>query len=398
MHSLLGYSNSWIPILHRFADTDPTDFILRWRDRLNFSTSELAEQLTCYPKAKKKFPDIHRDGMIYTSKALEQATGEAMLRFKFNNFSGELAVDGTGGLGMDTYALAVRFKHVIYIEPDQTLLEIARHNHQLLGVKNITYLNTTLEEWVSHRPQHVDLIYVDPSRRDENSRYFKLEESSPDIRKILDDLRQRSGNTIIKTSPMLDVSYIYNSLEGVSKILCCSVNGEVKEVLTEVSQRSDHAETEGILLNSEGKVRNRITRRVETSSPATSTMHFYPDYIYKPDPAVIKAGAIPTLAEQYDLMVVGSPGFYLCGNEKLRDFPGQQFRIVEWGAYQPKKIIKSLKSNNHTRVRVHRKNFPLSTDQLYQKLKVTMGNQADLFFTRDATGKLLYFIAMREEE
>lgn len=333
--------------------------------------------------------------MVYTRQALEQSTGEAMVNYKSSKLEGSLAVDGTGGLGLDTYALSRSFDRVLHIEPDTELQRIARHNHRLLGIENtVTYVNSTLERWAETTEQRADLIYVDPSRRDESRRYFRLEDCRPDVLGIKDQLKQLASRVLLKLSPMLDVDYIADQIPEAAAIECCSVGGEVKEVLADISQPTTTPDIRGVVLDQTGTAQHHITRKTDPSVPLFDSAEM--DYLYVPDPAVIKAGAIPTLAEEYQLEVIGNPGFYLLGAGPVSSFPGHRFLIEQRGTFRPKAVRKELKRSGYYRIRIRRKNFPIPPEVLYSKLNIKMGDQAHLFLTRDHTGKQVYFIARHD--
>ncbi len=352
--------------------------------------------LSCYQKAETKFPELHQEGMVYTRKALEQSSGEAMVNYKSSRLKGSVAIDGTGGLGLDTYALSRSFDWVLHIEPDAELQQIARHNHRLLGIEDtVTYVNSTLERWVETAVQRADLIYVDPSRRDESRRYFKLEDCRPDVLSLKDKLKQLASRILFKLSPMLDVDYIADHIPEASSIECCSVGGEVKEVLADISQPAATPDIQGVVLDQAGAPQHRVTRKSDPSVDRSGSTEM--NYLYVPDSAVIKAGAIPSLADEYHLEIIGNPGFYLLGAFPASSFPGHRFLIEQRGTFRPKPVRKELKRTGYHRIRIRRKNFPIPPEALYSKLNVKMGDQAHLFLTRDHTGKQVYFIARNDE-
>lgn len=393
MKLLTEPTGTWISFIHKHWYDDPDDLLLKYHQKdtpANLPINELTEQLTCYKKAAGKFPGIHQDGMLYTRRSLEQATGEAMLRYKSRKWRGSVAVDGTGGLGMDTFALSQNFERVLHIEPDDEIQEIARHNHRILGVADsIEYYNMTIEEWMSANNTAVDLLYLDPSRRAANQRYYSLEDSTPNITEIKEQLLNYSESVVIKLSPMFDADAVYNQLSETERIECCSVNTEVKEVLAELSRATTEPEIKAVLVDKTGSPREIINRK---SKAAAERSFEAPFYLYQPDPAVIKAGAVESLAEEQNLTMVGNPGFYLVGNHLPASFPGKVYHIESYGRYQPKQIRKMLVNSGLDHIRIHRKNFPVCPEQLFKKLKISMGSQADLFLTRDNKNESVFFL------
>lgn len=395
MEELIQHIDRYLPVIRENIHRDPTRIILENQNNYPVPAQQLAELLECYRKAPHKYPRIHREGMVYTRKSLEQATGEAMINYKANAFSGRLAADGTGGLGMDTYALARNFDEVIYIEPDPGLLKAARNNHRLLGVEEkISYHNTRLEEWLTQFNDQVDLIYVDPSRRNEHDRFFRLENSEPDITRLIDSLTEVSERVVCKFSPLLDVDHILTNIPNIRQIECCSVEGEVKEVLTEISRNPGTPEVFATPIDALGEIKNRISRNLKSTEPPAFE-DSEGNYLFEPDPAIIKAGAVRATGGWYNLSIIGNPGFYLVGDQKRDEFPGKQYRILAHGPYQPKKVKKALREMGVNKIRIHRKNFPFPPARIYKTLKLKMGNEADLMVTRDNEGRLIYFIGQQ---
>lgn len=386
---------TWIPFIHQHWDENPDDLLLKYHHKnkntpADLPIQELIQQLISYKKAAVKFPRLHRDGMLYTPKSIEQSTGEAMVRYKSGKWSGSIAVDGTGGLGMDTVALAQTFERVIHIEPDVQLQKIARHNHQIMGIgKVVEYMNTTIEEWLSNNPIHADAIYLDPSRRDSTRRFFSLEDSQPNVVELKHQLLNNCNLLACKLSPMFDADALLQQLPETGNIECCSFDFEVKEVLAEIEPSASSSKIRAVLVDENGQIKHSINRENATES-LTSIPD--PEYLYQPDPAVIKAGATVTLASQLNLEIIGNPGFYLTSDKLNEHFPGKIYRIEQTGKYQPKRLKKLLAELRYTHIRIHRKNFPVSPDELYKKLRVSMGNQADLFLTRDENHKPVFFL------
>ncbi len=85
--------------------------------------------------------------------------------------------------------------------------------------------------------QPLDLIYLDPARRDtQKNKVFRLEDCTPDILTHLDHLLEYSPNILLKTSPMLDLQLGLRQLKKVTEIHVVAVNNEVKEILWFISR------------------------------------------------------------------------------------------------------------------------------------------------------------------
>lgn len=143
----------------------------------------------------------------------------------------EVLVDLTGGYGVDTYFLSENFAEVHYVEQDEELCRIAKHNFALtrpqIQVHNMhaeEFLKTdvTDKKWV---------VYIDPARRDKHGgKVFRIEDCEPNVVEILPALKDKAERIIIKLSPMLDITAALRSLAIPMDIHVVAVNNEVKEV------------------------------------------------------------------------------------------------------------------------------------------------------------------------
>ena len=144
-------------------------------------------------------------------------------------------VDLTGGMGVDTAFLSDNFDKTFYVEMQEELCEIAKHNFKVLN-KNIEVVNDNAEHFLTICGE-VDCIYLDPARRDEYGRKMvSLYDCSPDVVELHDLLLEKAKRVLIKVSPMLDIEMVKKELKDISAIHVVAVRNECKEVL--ISQRT----------------------------------------------------------------------------------------------------------------------------------------------------------------
>ena len=98
-------------------------------------------------------------------KAAEQCSSEQTAAYK-QELIGESSTicDLTGGLGIDSYFLSRKAKHLTYIERFPVYCEAAKHNFSVLEANNITIINADAAQVVDTLPE-VDAFYIDPARR-----------------------------------------------------------------------------------------------------------------------------------------------------------------------------------------------------------------------------------------
>src|SRR5690606_1649098 len=121
----------------------------------------------------------------------------------------------TGGFGVDSFFLSQLFKTAVYVEPDETLFAIARHNHNQLKATNTSHHNTTAETYLQSNQQSADLIYIDPSRRTDSKRVWRFADCQPNVLLLLDSILDQSTSCLIKSSPMLDIQQGITELKRV---------------------------------------------------------------------------------------------------------------------------------------------------------------------------------------
>ena len=91
---------------------------------------DIIEQLSGRKKAAKKLPTWYNTtGILYPAAvSIEQSSSEITAKYKAELFSGNSALDLTGGFGIDSFYLAQKFTRLCYVEKNEELAQIAQHN------------------------------------------------------------------------------------------------------------------------------------------------------------------------------------------------------------------------------------------------------------------------------
>lgn len=216
-------------------NTDPFDFIKKYHKKIkNIDLKPIAEQISNYRKALKKFPFLSDKPLfIYDQISIQQSSSELAAKFKASLLKGSNFIDLTGGLGIDTLFISNNFQNSIYCEQNEDIFEIFQHNLKILqNEKNITTFNGNSIEYLAKFDNfYFDWIYIDPARRDNDKRFIKLESCSPDILKHMDLLTHKSKNILLKLAPAFDINEIVKKIPNVYKIIAVEINYEMKETL-----------------------------------------------------------------------------------------------------------------------------------------------------------------------
>ncbi|MBQ5680773.1 MAG: hypothetical protein IIV20_04780, partial [Bacteroidaceae bacterium] len=194
------------------------------------------QQIAGMQAAERKLPSwANREGIIFPPKiSMEQCSSEKTALYKQQLVKRLLPADRhnmadlTGGFGIDFSYLAQLFEEADYVEQNEQLCEIARHNFGILGLSKAIVHNKTCESFTDEMGNYC-LIYLDPSRRDEAGRKLvALNDCSPDMEALQDKLLDHAPIVIVKLSPMLDIPDALRRLPHVCEVHVVSVDGECK--------------------------------------------------------------------------------------------------------------------------------------------------------------------------
>src|SRR5690606_2899090 len=87
-----------------------------------------------------------------------------------------------------------------------------------------------------------DTAYIDPSRRNNSGRVFRLQDCVPDVIGYKALLMKRSERLIVKTAPLLDIQSALSQLGNVAEIHIISIKNDCKEVLYVLDREMNYTE------------------------------------------------------------------------------------------------------------------------------------------------------------
>ena len=304
--------------------------------------------------------------------SLEQCSSEATALYKAGLVSGESLVDLTGGFGVDCSFLSKNFKSTEYVEQNEELCDIARHNFNVLGL-NINVNNSESVEYLEGMSP-VDCIYIDPARRNiKGKKTADLSLCSPNLLEIRDILLKKCNTLLVKLSPMFDISSALEVFPECKQVHVVSVKNECKELLLLV-EKGFCGETEivcvdldelGVRSEELGVRSKEILLIVNYSMPK--------NYLYEPYVSIMKAGLFKTVANKYNVQKLHPNTHLYTSDEYIENFPGRSFQINRVTKVQRKEIKDIDKANLSIR------NFPGNVADLKKKLKLKDGGDTYIF-------------------
>jgi len=367
---------------------DEKKLVLAHKEILGIPSSLIATQIQGRKKAKHKIDLWYKTkGIVYPpSLNLEQSSSRATAKFKSILLNkGKIGADLTGGLGIDTFFLSQLFEKFYYVEPNESLLSIAKHNHELLGANNIQYVNSTAEEFHHQTKEYFDLIFIDPSRRNNQQKVFKLADCAPDISALLPAFLKSSKKILIKTSPLLDIQQGQRELQNVEKIFSVSVNNEVKELLFLISNKevSISPLIEAVDLNSEGGLIHSFSFTVEEEKKTIVAFSPPLTFLYEPNASILKAGAFKTMALRNGVYKLHPSSHLFTSENRIDGFPGKTFKVLQQTKLN-KKVI-DLFPNGCANILT--RNYPLSVVEIKKITGLKEGGKLFLICTQSEKEK-----------
>jgi hypothetical protein len=370
---------------------DPAQLLLAYSGKVDFDLKFAVQQIKARQKAKSKIPSWYmNEKLIFpVSLSMEQASSEETALFKAEMFSGEKMIDLTGGLGVDSFFVGLKFDRAIYCEQNAELFEISKHNLEFLSPSKFEFYNGDSIDLLSDFKEKVDLIFVDPARRGEgNKKLFKLEDCEPDVIQHWEIFKSKAKSILVKASPMLDIKSALSSLPGISKVMVLSVKNEVKEIL--------------LFWSEAGKEKDELIEAVDITREAKSTFSFsyfeeenavieisdsVGHYLIEPNAVILKAGAYQTFGIRFGLKKIHPNSHFYTSDVIIEDCPGRVFEVIA-EIQQPKKEVKKLFPNGI--VNVITRNYSMPAEALKKKFRLKDGGEDFLIGSKTEKGYKLW--------
>jgi len=108
------------------------------------------------------------------------------------------------------------------------------------------------------------------------------------------------------------------------------------------------------------------------------------NYLYEPNVAILKSGVYKHFSEDFSLYKLHQ-NTHLFTSDKLIDFPGRRFEVLEVIDFD-KKRIKTQFAN--TKANISTRNFPISVKDIRKIFKIRDGGDMYLFFITTIENKL----------
>jgi hypothetical protein len=367
----------------QIQETDIQTYILKNQKKMDAQFLRLvADQWIARQKVRYKLPHwFANPDIIYPAPlSVEQASSMITAGYKakiFFDSNYTTLVDLTGGMGIDTIAFADLYNRVTYVEKNEHLVSIARHNFEVTGYNNIKVRNEDALSFLLNNPIGADThCYIDPARRDSaKNRVFRIEDCEPNLLNV----RQLLGDFMVKYSPMLDIKHAIDQLQPISEVHIVAVENEVKELL--LTKVRDKEETKIICVNFlPDSTRQTFSFNYSQEHQLSIAYSLPKQYVYEPNAAILKAGGFKSVAYIYNLEKLAPNSHLYTSDTFLRDFPGRSFICEAVCKFDKKEILSRLPGNQ---ANISTRNFPMKPEEIKKKLDIKDGGDVYLFATEN---------------
>lgn len=323
----------------------------------------------------------HADQLWMTRVGLEQCTALAVATHKAKRFSQSANVfDLCCGIGVDACAIA-EHSEVTAIDSAAAMCLRTEWNAAIWGrEKN---LRTQCAD-VTHMHWTDKVLHVDPDRRAESDRPTKrLEFYQPDLLWMQHVTREAAGGGI-KISPASNFLQKFPGCE----IELISLKGECREATVWFgSLGGEHAFRATALPSGE-------SLSADPLSAWTNVVPAAAEYIFDPDPAIVRSGLIDVMAEQFSMQRLDAEEEYLTAAEYVSSGFVTGFRIEAVLSGNVRELKQYLRSNPSTHYEIKCRRIPTNADSIRRQLPTGSAAPRVIFFAR-ISGRAAIVVARR---
>ena len=317
-------------------------------------------------RAKAKFRQAEH--MYFTREALEQATGEMLALHRARRFADcERVVDLGCGIGGDSLALAT-VTRVTGVERDPVRLLMARENARTCGLAERS-------DWVrgditDGGPVRAEAAFVDPARRTAaGRRIFDVRAYDPPLAEVL-AWQRRFRTMAVKVAPGIgdeDVAALPGEVEFVAE------ENDLKEAVLWLGDAAGPRRRASLLPGG-------ATLCAECDPPAP--LAAAGAILYEPNPAVIRAHLIGTLAAALDAWQIDETIAYLSAAESRPTPFARAWRVESVLPFSVDRVRRHLRALGVGRVTVKKRGSPLEPEAFIRMLRLQGADERTVVLTR----------------
>ncbi len=310
--------------------------------------------------------------MLFTAAGAQQATRQVVAQLHAQRFveaGSSHVADITCGIGVDALALAEAGIAVTAVDIDEVTAACARFN--TADYPNVTVMHG---DGMDLDWKQFDGIFADPARRSTRGRTFNPDDYSPPLDAVL-SLRRKVPALGVKVAPGIG----YEALPEDVHAQWISVDGSVVEAGLWFAPLADAPGRSALVIRGEQMV--SVSAGSDPRAPAPMLdPKGVGRYLYEPDGAVIRSGALANVAQLLEAAPVSMGIAYLTGDRYVDTPLAQAFEIVET---MPLKQFRAYAANNQIgTLEVLKRGVDAVPDKFRKGLKLRGSKSATVVLTR----------------
>jgi SAM-dependent methyltransferase len=370
------------------AETDPDSLAAAQRMRARFGPDLGAAALTqaaLRRRARVKFGD-DAAAMFFTRDGLEQATRPRVAEHHAARLlaAGVIGVVDLGcGVGSDAVAfrragLAVRASEIDPVTADVAAANLTAVSTAAHPEFEVVVGDAETQPLEPTRTEAGEIgWFADPARRDQGGRVWTLHDLSPSwslVLRLLDG-RRVAG---VKLGPALPHAEIPGGIEA--------------EWVTESGSTVEAALWSGGAAIPDARRATVLQGPTGSASLLADPAAPSPDvgpigrYVYEPDGAVIRAGAIPVVAAVLDAWLIDPKIAYLTSDRRVTTPFARTYEVLDRLPYDQKMLRRWLRERQIGRLEIKQRGIELDPAQLRRRLAPRGGESGTLLITRTPRG------------
>lgn len=327
--------------------------------------------------------------MYFVREALEQASGRGTADYHAARLvaSGAATVaDLGGGIGGDALAFARAGLEVTLIERDPVRALFAEENARVWGLADRVAI---VQRDITEAAVTAQAAWLDPARRRDSRRVSDPEDYSPPLSWLADLSGQGVGGIGVKLSPAID-----HALAGRfgAELEFLSEGGECREALLWLGTARSGDALRATVITPSGP--HSLTGAEDTSGQPSAAGG---RYLYEPDPAVIRAHLVRTLARRLGAAPADPQIAYLLGDALVFTPFADAYEVLDRFPYSNKRLQKALTSRDVGRVIIKKRGFPQEPDEVRKQIKLRGPEEMIVVLARVGKGHEVFLCRLVQE-
>lgn len=327
--------------------------------------------------------------MYFVREALEQASGRGTADYHAARLvaSGAQAVaDLGGGIGGDALAFARAGLQVTLLERDPVRAIFAEANARVWELAEHVVV---VQEDITESPITAQAAWLDPARRRDSRRVSDPEDYAPPLSWLTELSARGIGSIGVKLSPGID-----HALAGRfgAELEFLSEGGECREALLWLGEARSGDALRATVITPKGPV-SLAGQEDVPGQPSATAGH----YLYEPDPAVIRAHLVRTLARKLVAAPIDPQIAYLLGDALVSTPFADAYEVLDRFPYGNKRLQKALTDRNVGRVIIKKRGFPQEPDEVRKQLKLRGPEEIIVILARIGKGHEVFLCRLVQE-